>query len=222
MHATYPQPLELSGALEKFHSFDNTPCIGTEFPDINLVDWLRAPNSDELIRDLAILSTSCLSRFISTICKEQFLKSNPIVAQRGAVFFRAQTEMTDELHKELISRLGQLSGRPKENGLYKPPLHKVLGAADPEVIALESVQIQTNKRLANRPKWDKKQSSRKLWHTDTSFEQHPADISSLRLMEFPTTGGGNTCASCHLGEQLGGRCRTLINMTHRHYVRFRL
>ena len=53
----YPKPLELSGALDQFESFRSTPCIGIEFPKANLVEWLRAPNSDELIRELAITST---------------------------------------------------------------------------------------------------------------------------------------------------------------------
>ena len=52
----YQQPLKLSGALDQFESFRSTPCIGTEFPAANLVEWLRAPNSDELIRDLGITS----------------------------------------------------------------------------------------------------------------------------------------------------------------------
>ena len=47
-------PLKLSGVLDQFKSFDITPVIGKEFPNANLVDWLRAPNSDELLRDLAI------------------------------------------------------------------------------------------------------------------------------------------------------------------------
>jgi hypothetical protein len=49
-------PLQLSGALDSYKSFDVTPIIGKEFVDVNLKDWLRAPNSDELIRDLAITS----------------------------------------------------------------------------------------------------------------------------------------------------------------------
>ena len=53
----YPQPLKLSGALDQFESFHSTPIIGTEFPKANPVEWLRAPNSDELIRDLAVTST---------------------------------------------------------------------------------------------------------------------------------------------------------------------
>jgi hypothetical protein len=33
-----------------------TPTVGTEFPEANLVHMLEAPNSDELLRDLAITS----------------------------------------------------------------------------------------------------------------------------------------------------------------------
>jgi len=51
------KPLELSGALEQYEQFDVTPVIGREFPKANVVEWLKAPNSDELIRDLAITST---------------------------------------------------------------------------------------------------------------------------------------------------------------------
>ncbi len=59
MNAQDPQMLQLSGALDQFQSFQNTPCIGTEFPSAILADWLRAPNSDEIIRNLAITRTSC-------------------------------------------------------------------------------------------------------------------------------------------------------------------
>jgi hypothetical protein len=50
------EPLKLSGALDAYKSFDVTPVIGKEFVDVNLKDLLRAPNSDDLIRDLAITS----------------------------------------------------------------------------------------------------------------------------------------------------------------------
>jgi hypothetical protein len=49
-------PLKPSGALDAFESFDVTPVIGREFPNASLKDFLRAPNSDELLRDLAITS----------------------------------------------------------------------------------------------------------------------------------------------------------------------
>ena len=50
------EPLRLSGALDEFKSFDVTPVIGREFENVDLADWLEAPNSDELLRDLAITS----------------------------------------------------------------------------------------------------------------------------------------------------------------------
>ena len=54
---SYPrQPLELKGALDSYQSFDVTPVIGREFVDVDLKEWLQAPNSDELLRDLAITS----------------------------------------------------------------------------------------------------------------------------------------------------------------------
>lgn len=48
--------LRRTGALDKYKQKLTTPCIGTEFPDADLREILEAPNSDELIRDLAITS----------------------------------------------------------------------------------------------------------------------------------------------------------------------
>jgi hypothetical protein len=53
---THKEPLQLQGALDKYESFDVTTIIGREFPSANLKEWLEAPNSDELLRDLAITS----------------------------------------------------------------------------------------------------------------------------------------------------------------------
>ena len=50
------EPIALSGALNAYDAFDVTPTIGREFPKAKLVEWLDAPNSDELLRDLAITS----------------------------------------------------------------------------------------------------------------------------------------------------------------------
>ena len=57
MQPRYPQPLALTGVLDQFESFHTTPCLGIEFPKADLAEWLRAPNSDEIMRDLAITST---------------------------------------------------------------------------------------------------------------------------------------------------------------------
>ena len=56
VESQHREPLKLSGALDHFESFDVTPTIGREFVGVNLAKWLKAPNSDELIRDLAITS----------------------------------------------------------------------------------------------------------------------------------------------------------------------
>lgn len=54
---SYPKPLKLSGALDKFSFEDTTPVIGREFHNVNIVDdLLNSPDADELLRDLAITS----------------------------------------------------------------------------------------------------------------------------------------------------------------------
>ena len=57
-HPQHRQPLQLSGALNGVDYFDVTPCIGREYKSADLSEWLKAPNSDELLRDLAITSES--------------------------------------------------------------------------------------------------------------------------------------------------------------------
>lgn len=53
------QPLKCSGSLDSFERFDVTTVIGTEFlPGVQLSQFLLAPNSDDLLRDLALLSIS--------------------------------------------------------------------------------------------------------------------------------------------------------------------
>lgn len=59
------QPVPLAGTLDQYESFDITPVIGREFPKANLVEWLNAPNSDELIRDLAVTSKSSLKEALN-------------------------------------------------------------------------------------------------------------------------------------------------------------
>jgi hypothetical protein len=45
-----------TGILDSYEHFEVTPVIGREYPHANLVDWLKAPNSDELLRELALTS----------------------------------------------------------------------------------------------------------------------------------------------------------------------
>jgi len=52
------EPLKYSGSLDKFPHEDLTPALATEFASsTQLSQLLAASNADQLIRDLAILST---------------------------------------------------------------------------------------------------------------------------------------------------------------------
>jgi len=50
------EPLKYSGSLDQFQHEDLTPSTGTEFTSATqLSQLLKAPNADQLIRDLAVL-----------------------------------------------------------------------------------------------------------------------------------------------------------------------
>lgn len=56
------KPLVYSGSLDSFTQNDLTPVIGREFKGVQVVELLKASNSDELIKDLAV--TSMLNLFL--------------------------------------------------------------------------------------------------------------------------------------------------------------
>ncbi|CAM1505806.1 Fc.00g114430.m01.CDS01 [Cosmosporella sp. VM-42] len=169
------EPLKLSGALNDYESFDVTPVIGREFPKANLVDLLNAPNSDDLLRDLAIT-----------------------ISQRCVVFFRAQDNLTNELQKKLILRLGELTGRPSTSTLHIHPIlnsERELGGDDLEVSTISSKQHEKFYRKTQDDGIVVTKKNNELWHSDIAFEPAPADYTSLRLVELPTTGGDTLWAS---------------------------
>ncbi|KAK3389472.1 hypothetical protein B0H63DRAFT_537434 [Podospora didyma] len=171
----YPAPLALSGALDAYEAFDTTPVIGREFPKANLVEWLEAPSSDELIRDLAIT-----------------------ISQRGVVFFRAQDNLTNDLQKKLILKLGELTGRPATSGLHIHPVlnsDRELGGSDPEISTISSKQTKAFYPSTLPGAISSKRQTSGQWHSDIAFEPVPADYSSLRITELPTTGGDTLWAS---------------------------
>lgn len=79
LEINHREPLQLSGALDQFKAFDVTPVIGREFIDVDLAEWLRAPNSDELIRDLGItsMSSSLLTSVSVCVCFSISLEDYP-------------------------------------------------------------------------------------------------------------------------------------------------
>ncbi|KAI1653338.1 TauD-domain-containing protein [Daldinia decipiens] len=174
LETNHKEPLKLSGALDQFKQFDVTPVIGKEFIDVDLAEWLRAPNSDELIRDLAIT-----------------------VSQRGVVFFRKQDNITNDLQKELVQRLGELSGKPATSKLHIHPIinsSRELGGRDDEISTISSQQAK--KIYSKKDIWsEKKQTQKNQWHSDITFEPIPSDYALLRLTELPKTGGDTLWAS---------------------------
>ncbi|KAL4804757.1 hypothetical protein BDV18DRAFT_153123 [Aspergillus unguis] len=165
------EPLKLSGAFDDVENFDVTPAIGREFPSAKLAEWLRAPNSDELLRELAIT-----------------------ISQRGVVFFRKQDGLTDDLQKELVDRLGRLSGKPSTSGLHIHPISnskREHSTPDDEISVISSEQRQ--KLYQGRYSFGK--SGRHEWHSDITFEPVPSDYTLLRLTELPKSGGDTLWAS---------------------------
>ncbi|KAI1615701.1 putative TfdA family taurine dioxygenase [Exophiala viscosa] len=170
----FPVPLPLSGALDQFESKDLTPVIGTEFKNVNLVDWLNAPNSDELLRDLAIT-----------------------ISRRNVVVFRKQDDLDNNLQKVLIQRLGELSGKPATSKLHIHPTVNIASEGhtkDKEISVIDS----TRGRIIFKGVQDReviKPSNTDQWHSDITFEPVPSDYAVLRLTKLPKTGGDTLFAS---------------------------
>lgn len=109
-------PFSLLGSLSEFETRDETSSIGTVFPDpdVQIADILSRRDSDTLIRDLAIL-----------------------VSHRGVVFFKNQNLSPKQL-KELGSRLGELSGKPKSSTLHKHPVSEELPELGADISVISS------------------------------------------------------------------------------------
>ncbi len=116
------------------------------------------------------------------------------VSQRGVVFFRGQDDLTNELQKKLILRLGEATGkRPATSGLHIHPIlnsERELGGSDPEISTISSIQNKKFYRTDADDGLSPKKQSTGQWHSDIAFEPVPADYTSLRLVELPSTGGG--------------------------------
>lgn len=116
------------------------------------------------------------------------------VSQRGVVFFRSQNNLTNDLQKDFVHRLGQLSGKPSTSTLH---IHPVLnntsefGVSDAEISVISSLaRKELFKHEIKTKRYDSAQ-----WHSDIQFEPVPADYTSLRLTKLPLTGGDTLWAS---------------------------
>ncbi len=104
--------------------------------------------------------------------------------------------MTDDLQKELVDRLGKLSGKPATSGLHIHPISNAArdhGGKDNEISVISSEQAKKlySNRFENSFTGGKfRQSGRNQWHSDITFEPVPSDYALLRLTQLPKTGGG--------------------------------
>ena len=55
------EPLQYSGLLDSYTQQDLTPVIGREYKGLQVADILKAENSDQIIKDLAVTSMLCAS-----------------------------------------------------------------------------------------------------------------------------------------------------------------
>jgi len=127
-HGSKYPPFKDTGSLDGFT---------TEFKNVDLAEWLRAPNSDDMIKDLALLcklSNCYWYRLGLTLIKL-------IVAQRGVIFFRGQSNINNELQKELCKRLNAIGGAPQGNGFYRHSLLAMQGE-DPEMGKVDQDRLE--------------------------------------------------------------------------------
>lgn len=123
------------------------------------------------------------------------------VSKRGVVFFRSQNNLTNDGQKELIDRLGKMAGKPVNNSLHVHPVlnsTSEFGVGDPQMshisTASQNSMFAQQRRLGQPKRYDAAK-----WHSDIQFEPHPADYTSLRLTQVPTSGGDTLWASgCEL------------------------
>ena len=171
------KPLQLSGILDKYKHFEVTPVIGREFPELQIRDLLKAENSDDLLRELAI-----------------------IISRRGVVFFRAQ-DLTPEEQKHFTERLGKLTGKPESSGLHIHPIINAERDGEHQVVDEfgnvnkdDTISVISSKfRKAAYHEYRK--SGADEWHSDITFEPVPADYTSLKVHTLPPTGGDTLWSS---------------------------
>ncbi|KXS94343.1 hypothetical protein AC578_4413 [Pseudocercospora eumusae] len=172
------EPLKLTGALAR-HGVeyrDLTGVLGREFPKASIVEWMNAPNADELMRELAVT-----------------------VSQRGVVVFRAQEDVDNEVLKQIALRLGELTGRPKECSLHIHPVFNSAREGLDKDNHINCVSSEDRKKLYN----SKKAQSHNNWHSDVGFEAVPGDYSAFLLTKKPETGGDTMFASgCEIYDRL--------------------
>lgn len=163
------EPIRYSGSLDKYPYHESTPSIGREYgSDLQLLDLLISPDSDNLLRDLAAL-----------------------VSRRGVCFFRGQDISGTDMLK-LAAKISEMSGQPRDSGHCVHPIGTGMSelSSDSKPMTMEiSASKQKKGGGINRRYDDVSRWASVAWHTDVSFERVPADYSMLKINVLPEMGG---------------------------------
>lgn len=140
-------------------------------------------------------SLVCISQLPNRPCAQEitWLTHSISVSQRGVVVFRAQDNLTDDLQKQFIQKLGVLSGKPASSTLHVHPVNNgtsEFGVGDNEISTISS--MLRKKMFVHGDQPNKRRYDAARWHSDIQFEPCPADYTSLRLTQLPEGGGGDT------------------------------
>ncbi|THH00996.1 hypothetical protein EW145_g7000 [Phellinidium pouzarii] len=159
-----PAPLKLGTSLDSIKKSNSTPLIGTEFArGVQLSELLKAPNADEIIKDLAIT-----------------------ISQRGVIFFRDQNLTIDE-QKKLGAKLGELTGKPASSKLHIHPITEETSELGDEISIISSDRSNYSKSRSDRTTL-----SAANWHADITFEPVPSDYAILKIHTLPVIDGEET------------------------------
>jgi len=165
------QPYTVAGSLDSYEQIDVTPTIGREIPTLQIKKLLTSPDSDTLIRDLAIT-----------------------VSERGVVFLRNQDVSTQEL-LTLGKKLSKLTGSPESSGLHIHPITEANSELGDQISVISSVK----QKKGYVPNGDKLLEPSKFasngWHSDITFEPVPSDYAILKIHTLPPVGGDTLWSS---------------------------
>ncbi|RDK43526.1 tfdA family taurine dioxygenase [Aspergillus phoenicis ATCC 13157] len=164
------EPLQYSGLLDSYSHQDLTPVIGREYRGLQVADILKAENSDQIIKDLAVT-----------------------ISKRGVVFLRDQ-DVTPQQMKEFGEKLTVLAGCPESSGLHVHPLTEEGSELGDQISVISSEKQKKGGGLTHQLS-DTSRFASVGWHTDISFERVPSDYAMLKIHTLPETGGDTLWAS---------------------------
>lgn len=176
----------MKGTLPEYKPFGVTPVIGREFLDVTLKEWFRAPNSEDLFRDLAITN-----KFDFTIVFS--LESHSNRQSLGAVcIFSEVGRPRQRAAKRIGPKAQRIAQQTRNISTPHPPCEQPRtpprrqGRRNQRISSEQAKEIYRN-RFVN---FNKKRSAKDGWNSNITFEPIPSDYVLLRLTQLPETNGG--------------------------------